>query len=75
MHQYKQHLGRGSGQGSVVVVKWSACLSSSPTILVQILLKSTVFFCKLFEQKENKQKRVIDGPFKKVQTKLRLVCD
>ena len=40
----------------VVVVKWSAGSPSVPTIRDQIPLKSTVFFCKLFEKKENKQK-------------------
>ena len=39
------------------VVKWSACLPSTPTIRVRIQLKSTVFCNNVFEKNENKQKR------------------
>ena len=37
------------------MVKWSACLPSTPTIRVRILLTHTVFSVK-FEMNENKQK-------------------
>ena len=43
--------------GGVVVVKWSACSPSILTIRVRIPLKCSVFFYKLFEKNENKQKR------------------
>ena len=44
--------------GAVVVVKWSACSTSTPTIQVRILPTSTVFSVKfVFEKNENKQKR------------------
>ena len=50
----------------VAVVKWSACLPSTPMIQVQILLKPTVFSVKfMFEKKEYKQKRGHVGPFYK----------
>ena len=40
---------------AVVVVKWSACLTSTPTIRVRIPMKPKVFFCKfVFEKNENK---------------------
>ena len=49
---------------AVVVVKWSACSPSTPTIRVQILLTSTVFSVKfVFEKTENKQKEAEVGPF------------
>ena len=49
---------------AVLVVKWSACLRSTPTIQVRIPLKPTVFSVKfLFEKKENKQKEAGFGPF------------
>ena len=42
----------------VVVVKWSACLPSTPMIRVWILLKTTVFSLKfLFEKNKNKQQK------------------
>ena len=48
----------------MVVVKWSACSPSTPTIRVQILLTSTVFSVKfVFEKTENKQKEAEVGPF------------
>ena len=41
---------------AVVVVKWSMCSPSAPTIRVQIPLKPTVFFCNIvFEKNENKK--------------------
>ena len=47
---------------TVVVVKWSACSTSTPMIRVWIPLKST-FFCQIFAEKiENKQKRSRDRP-------------
>ena len=47
---------------AVVVVKWSSCSPSTPTVQVRIPPKSTV--AKLFENNENKQKRAGHGPFK-----------
>ena len=48
----------------VVVVKWSACSPSYPTIWVQIPLKHTVFPLKfVLEKYENKQKESSVGPF------------
>ena len=42
---------------AVVVVRWSACLPSTPMIQVRIPLKPTVFSVKFaFEKNENKQK-------------------
>ena len=52
---------------AVVVVKWSACLPSTPTIRVQIPLKSTVFTVKfVFEMNENKQKEAGGGQLTKI---------
>ena len=50
---------------AVVVIKWSANLTSTPTIRFRILLKSTVFiiYLKLLEKNQNKQKESGDGPF------------
>ena len=49
---------RGRRNRAVVVVKWSACLSSTLTVRVQIPVKSTVFSVKfVFEKNKNKQKR------------------
>ena len=43
-------------RGAVVVVKWSACSPSTPTIQVQVPLKAAVFSVKfVFEKNENKQ--------------------
>ena len=50
----------------MVVVKWSECSRSTPTIRVQIHLKSTVLFCTLFEKNQNEQKDVCDDPFLKI---------
>ena len=51
----------------VVVVKWSACSPSTPTIRARILLSSTVFSVKfVFEINENNQKEAGDGPFKTI---------
>ena len=44
------------------MVKWSACSPFTPMIRVQIPLKSTVLFCKLFEKNENKTKRCRGWP-------------
>ena len=38
---------RISTNRAVVVVKWSACLLSTPTIRVRIPLKPTIVFCKI----------------------------
>ena len=46
------------------VVKWPACSPSTPTIRVQIPLKSTVLFYELFEKDGNWQKEAGDGLFK-----------
>ena len=55
----------------MVVVKWSVCLPSTPTMRVRIPLKSTVLPVKfVFEKNENKQKVAGVGPFlKKEKTK------
>ena len=50
-------------KGAVVVVKWSACLHSTLTIRVWILLNSSVF-----EKNENKEKEAVIGPFKNTST-------
>ena len=56
--------------GAVVVVKWSACSPSTPTIRVRISLKPTVFPVKfVFEKKENKQKDAGVGPLKTITRK------
>ena len=48
----------------MVVVKWSACLPSTPTIRVQILLKPTAISVKfVFEKNKNKLKEAGVGPF------------
>ena len=48
----------------MVVVKWSVSLPSTPTIRIQIPLKTTVFSVKfVFEKNENKQKEAGLGPF------------
>ena len=50
---------------AVVVVKWSACLPSTPTIRVRIPLRSTIF-CKIVNEKnKNKQKRGRGWPIKR----------
>ena len=46
-----------------VVVLWSVCSPSTPTITVRIHLKSQVFFRKLLEKIKNEQKEAGDGPF------------
>ena len=47
-----------------MVVKWSACLPSTPMIRVRILLKPAVFSVKfVFEKKKNKQNEAGVGPF------------
>ena len=53
-----------------MIVKWSACLPSTLTIRVRILLTLTVFSVKLvFEKNENKQREAGLPIFlKKVQT-------
>ena len=49
-----------------VVVKWSACLPSTPTIRVRIPLKPSVFSVKfMFEKNEIKHKEARIGPFLK----------
>ena len=48
---------------AVVVVKWSACSPSTPTIRVRILQKSTGF-CTICVRKERKEAGV--GPFKQI---------
>ena len=49
---------------AVVVVKWSACSPSTPTIRVQIPLKLRVFSVEfVFDRNENKQKEARVGPF------------
>ena len=49
----------------MVVVKWSACSPSTPTIRVQIPQAFSVFsVIFVFEKKENKQKEAGVGPFK-----------
>ena len=54
-------LGRG---GIGQVVKWSAYLPATPTIVVQIPLTPTVFSIKfMFEKTENKQKEAGVSPF------------
>ena len=59
-HRLK-HRRRSSSTSSyrgVVVVKWSACLPSSPTIRVRIPLTFRFFFCRICPGKnESKQKR------------------
>ena len=51
---------------AVVVVKWSACSPSIPTIRVRFLQKPTVFYVKfVFEKNENKHKEAGVGPFTK----------
>ena len=47
----------------MVVAKWSSSLSSTPTIGVRIPLKPILFYEKMFEKSENKQKEAGDGPF------------
>ena len=48
----------------MVVVKWSACLPSTPTIRVRIQPKAIFFSVKVvFEKNENKQKEDVFGPF------------
>ena len=47
----------------MVVVKWSACLPSTPTIQVRNPLKSTIFQKNVVENIENKQKETSIGPF------------
>ena len=42
---------------AVVVVKWSACPPSTPTIRVRIPLKSTIFCKIVVEKNNNKQKK------------------
>ena len=50
----------------VVVVKWSACSPTTPTIRVRIPLKPEKFFVIfVFEKNKNKQKEAGVGPFKK----------
>ena len=50
-----------------MVVKWSACLPSTTTIRVLILLKPIVFSVKfVLEENENEQKEAEVGPFKKL---------
>ena len=52
-----------------MVVKWSACSPSIPTIRVRILLKQTVFFCKICVWKRtkiNKKRSELSHFFKKV---------
>ena len=52
--------------GAVVVVKWSACSPSFPTIRVRILLMSTEFSVNfVFDKNKNIQKEAGVGPFKK----------
>ena len=46
---------------AVVVVKWSACFPSTPTIRVRFPLTLIVF--SVFEKNENKQKETWVGPF------------
>ena len=42
---------------AVVLVQWLACLPSSPTILVRILMNLTIFSVKFgYEKNKNKQK-------------------
>ena len=48
-----------------MLVKWSACSPSTSTIWVRFPLVYG-FFCKLFENNENKQKVAGDGSFKKI---------
>ena len=49
---------------TVVVVKWSACVPSTPTIRFGIPLKPSVFSGEfVFETNENKQKGARVGPF------------
>ena len=53
---------------AVVVVKWSACSPSTPTIRVRICW-GLQFFCKIvIEKNENKQKEAGVGPFLKILT-------
>ena len=70
--------------GAVVVVKWSACSPSTPTIWVRIPLTSLIFFYKslrLNRTKINKKEAVV-GPFSKnvlhyrfyVELKIHLTC-
>ena len=50
----------------VVVVKWTACSHSTPTIRVRIPLKPKVFSVKfVLEMNENNQKEACVGPFLK----------
>ena len=50
----------------VVVVKWSACLPSTPTIQVGVPLNPSVFTVNfVFEKNENKHKEAEVGPFLK----------
>ena len=50
----------------MVVVKWSACSPSTPTVRVRIPLKSTVFSVEfVLANNENKQKEAGVGPLKK----------
>ena len=49
---------------AVVVVKWSACSPSTPTIRVWIPLKPTILSVKfVFEKNTNKQKEAAVDPF------------
>ena len=60
--------GNGFDQSKGVVVNWSACSPSTPTIRVQIPLKSTVLFCKLCGRAKIIEKEVGDGPFNNIKS-------
>ena len=50
----------------VVVVMLSACLPSTPTILVRILLKSTICSVKCVLEKNEMEKEAVVGPLKTI---------